>query len=80
MSPRLRLVNWLDSGDSRVSLTADWVYTQSPVSLTPDSPESSRSTNQGEREMMRCPLTNQGRYAFTIRIGAKAAEILDNQI
>ena len=35
-------------------------YTQSPIRLSPEPPESSLSTNQGHGEMTDCPLTNQG--------------------
>ena len=41
-------------------VTSSRTITLNPVSAmtTPDSPESSLSTNQGRGEMMQCPLTN----------------------
>ena len=39
------------------------------------SPEYSLSTTQGRYKMMDCPLTNQGPYTLTLRIGAKRGEL-----
>jgi hypothetical protein len=47
---------------------------------TPEPPEDRLTSNQGRGRMNNCSLTNQGRYKFTFRIGAKRAQNPANQI
>ena len=51
----------------------DSLKAQSPCTLYPKPRERSLSANQGRGITMDCPLTNQGPYTVTNRIGTKRA-------